>query len=162
MAAGISLEDAIFRFLLDYRTSRHATTECSPAELHLNRRLYTRFDTLLRRKQESCARNYVDNRDVNVDVGMSVLYRNYNSLQKWSEGEIVSMEGNVTAKVQNKDGEEVRRHVDQLIKRPVEAVSSPQKVETENPGLPEQEEVVPEVSLRRSGRERRAPIRLDL
>lgn len=67
-------------------------------------------------------------------LGSPVLYREYNVPSKWSEGDVVKKEGNVTVAVRNKEGEEVRRHVYQLIQRPAKFSSSKEVATPVNPG----------------------------
>lgn len=95
---GFSLEEETYRFLLDYHSASHATTRKSPVELHLGRKLYTRFDELMRNK---------------TPMEEPIIFREYNKPDKWSEGKIVANKGNVIVEVEKEDGTTLRRHLDQ-------------------------------------------------
>lgn len=118
VSAGVDLFDAIFKFLLDYRTSIHVTTNRTPSDLHLGRKIYNKFDVIRRAREKSQEENFKGKRDQMLEVGDLVMARDYrNDREKWIEGEIVNKEGNVTFEVQTEEGALWRRHADQLIEK---------------------------------------------
>lgn len=113
LAGQVALHDAVQNFLLDYRSAMHATTCRTPAELHLNRRLRTRFDVMLKEKEDAQIGNF-GGHSREIVVGDSVMARQYRGKEKWVEGRVTDVEGKVICEVEGSDGEIRRRHVDQL------------------------------------------------
>ena len=133
---GYTLVNATCRFLSDYHNAVHSSTRKTPTELHVNRRLYTRFDVLTRNKKMS----------------REVLLREYRiKQQKWSSGNVVGEEGNVIVEVEREDGSIARRHRDQIF--PMTLLSN--ESTKEGSKLPEPEVIAaPAEELRRSKRNR--------
>lgn len=116
--SGVEIFDAIFRFLLDFRTTVHCTTNKTPAELHVNRKLRTRFDIFVNRKIESQKFFFQGRKDVTAEIGDKVMARDYKQgRESWIPGTIVNQKGNVTFDVKTQDGKILKRHSDQLIPR---------------------------------------------
>ncbi|XP_053395713.1 uncharacterized protein K02A2.6-like [Mercenaria mercenaria] len=111
-----TVNQKVSRFLLSYRSTPHSTTQVSPAELFLGRRVRTRLDIMrpdlsnkIQKKttpKESQIRTFQE--------GDSVWIRDYRqSTEKWVDGIIVHQLGPVTYKV--KVGDLIwKRHVDQI------------------------------------------------
>ena len=115
MLSGLPIEEATQTFLLDYRSTKHETTGKSPAELHLNRQIATRFDVLLQRKWQQEIQNNPGKRKSELQAGDSVLIRQYRQPTKWVRGEVVRPVGAVMAEVASDEHGTQRRHADQLI-----------------------------------------------
>ncbi|XP_045188111.1 uncharacterized protein K02A2.6-like [Mercenaria mercenaria] len=119
-----TVNQKVSRFLLSYRSTPHSTTQVSPAELFLGRRVRTRLDIMrpdlsnkIQKKttpKESQIRTFQE--------GDSVWIRDYRqSTEKWVDGIIVHQLGPVTYKV--KVGDLIwKRHVDQIRMREPEVI----------------------------------------
>nr|XP_034837060.1 uncharacterized protein K02A2.6-like [Maniola hyperantus] len=112
---------ALHRFLFQYRNCDHATTGISPAVALLGHRLRSRLDAL-RPDIASTVREAQDKQKQGgkglireFRVGEAVLARDYTQKgRKWSEGVISEKTGPVSYKVNISNGNEWRRHQDQL------------------------------------------------
>ena len=154
LLSGVSFEEAVSSFLLDYRTTIHQTTGKTPAELQLNRKIATRFDVILKRNFANEKKYYPGKREVQLQPEDRVLIRQYRKPEKWIEGVVVQPVGEVMAEVSSVEGIQ-RRHADQLIQLP----NSPNLGENgENPEV--NEEVQAEQVLRRSERPKKKATRL--
>lgn len=124
---------AYCKFLLDYRNTIHCTTGKSPAELHMNRKLNSKFDLIIKQfNKEPYINNNLDvrtkvelsqnktkkifggKRNVNFKIGDTVLARNYSKGQKWITGKIKEKVGKVIFIVDTECGK-IKRHIDQLL-----------------------------------------------
>ena len=103
--------------MLDYRTSVHVTTNKTPAELQVGRKISTKFDRVLERKGELQEQHYKGKQEVKIKIGDIVIARDYRGNKKWQQGKVVEIEGNVIVVVETIEGERWRRHVDQVIVR---------------------------------------------
>uniref|UniRef100_A0A1Y1NP23 RNA-directed DNA polymerase n=1 Tax=Photinus pyralis TaxID=7054 RepID=A0A1Y1NP23_PHOPY len=112
---------ALQQFLFDYRISKHATTDATPAKLMFGRELKSRFNLLLpktKSKDELLLPNAEKCRE--FEIGQKVLvkdYRNPNA-PTWREGWVENKDGNVTYDVAIGKDQVIRRHSNQL--RPTE------------------------------------------
>ena len=112
------IDEAILKFLMTYRCTPHSGTEMSPSYLMLNRQIKNVFD-LLRTKTSKIEIKNLEHQDKNCKAvseyteGESILFRNYNSQNKWEKGivqkKIVSL--HYLIKYNNKV---VKKHLDQL------------------------------------------------
>lgn len=92
------IEIFLYRFLLDYRNTKHCTTGDSPAKLMFSRELKTRFSCLkppttrekIIQNQENQIRNYHGKRNVTFEKGQNVLVRDYSNpnKQQWQKAVI--------------------------------------------------------------------------
>ncbi|XP_048091652.1 uncharacterized protein K02A2.6-like [Alosa alosa] len=120
------------RFLLAQHTTPHSVTQKSPAEMLMGRRLTTALDCLhpdfasdmQQKRQEAAA---LGQRPVrHFQVNEPVFLRHYGEGPKWVSGEVVGITGPLSYKVRTENGQEHRRHVDQLRRRrPSAAVHLP-------------------------------------
>ena len=116
-----SIETCVRRFLFTYRSTAHATTGRSPAELLFGRRFRTRLDLMrpsLRRNVETAWQRNQDSHDKHTKFrefqsGESVYARWYVGHTKWRGGVIVRRTGPLSYDVRVGD-EIVSRHVAQL------------------------------------------------
>lgn len=121
---GIAVDVALSRFLLNYRNCVQSTTQKSPSEMLLGRRLRSCLDLL-----RPCTKNIVmDNQSKQIksfrgkqrdlSVGDVVMFKKWrNNKEIWEKGEVISRKGNVMYEIQYKD-ERHRRHIDQIFRLP--------------------------------------------
>ena len=119
---GGSLQLRLDKFLFVYRSTPHATTGVSPAELFLKRNLRTRLDLLHPSVQtqvtekQTKQKMYHDrgSRDCQFEQGQTVLVKNLRGLPKWLPGKVIERTGPLSYRVQVQ-GQIWRRHTDQLL-----------------------------------------------
>ena len=118
------MKEKLADFLIAYRNTPHSTTGVSPAQLLLGRPLRTRLDLVkpnLNRKivnqqhqQRIGAANEKGRQRRQLEVGDSVMSRDYRGDMKWRSGLIVNKTGPLMYEVQVAPGIIWRRHIDQL------------------------------------------------
>ena len=120
----LTLVGRMHKFLFDYRSTPHAVTGRSPAEMMFGRNLRTRFDLLrpdlhadLSRKQERRAAHYEKEGKMHEFAeGEPIFARFYQGATKWRAGTIMRRTGPVSYEVQI--GDQIQsRHASQLHKR---------------------------------------------
>ena len=137
-------------FLLVYRSSPHSTTNRTPSEMFLKRKLRTRMDLLkpdsrvqtrVSEKQGSQKRDH-DRHSTQREyrVGETVMARNYRDGPKWVEGVVVERKGSLSYVVQVNHGMLWRRHIDQLRNGPIPAQQMDSDVEIPTGPEPEERE----------------------
>ena len=166
-------------FLLTYRVTPHATTGVSPAQLMFGRSLRNSFDLLhplsavqkrVQVKQELQKSSTLNNRKLNIDKGDPVMIRMFSGPNKWRHAEVVRSTGPVSARCVDADGIEHRRHHDQIIKREYptsvlqEEICDPATEDVSEPACPTNESISdpPSVPIRKSSRQVKPPVRLNL
>ena len=140
---GEPLEKILARFLLQYRTTAHATTGVPPSSLFMGRVLRTRLDLLKPdvgtrvRAQQELHKSYHDRHSNfrSFDIGEGVWTKNFRDGPPWLKGVIADRLGPVSYLVRMEDGALWRRHVDHLRSGSSDAVS----VESRNEDLPDLE-----------------------
>ena len=93
-----SLSTRLSQFLLTYRSTPHATTNSTPSELFLQRKVRTRFDLLkpdiqsIVNKKKARQKEYHDQHSKirRFSVGQLVMIRDFLSNRKWMSGTIKS------------------------------------------------------------------------
>ncbi|XP_022825572.1 uncharacterized protein K02A2.6-like [Spodoptera litura] len=119
---GEDVATALNKFLFQYRNCQHSTTGVSPAVALQGRRLRGRLDAL--RPDVSTVVRAAQERQVAAAGGTprilapadAVLARDYTARgEKWVPGTIVEQTGPVSYKVDIGRGENLRRHVDQIM-----------------------------------------------
>ena len=121
----MSKHEALHMYLFSYRTTPHCTTNCTPAELQMDRKLRTRLDALryetkqkVELKQEQQKFNFTGNRKKEFSESDLVMAKEYkNNDWQWSEGKVIEKLGPVTYNVKTEDDRIWKRHVDQLTTR---------------------------------------------
>ena len=117
-----SLEYVLSTFLMQYRSTPHATTGVSPSSLFLGRTLRTRLD-LLKPDLSSHVRRCQDLQKTHHDqhsrkrefsIGQNVWVKNVHGRPRWISGIITEIHGPVSYVVRLSNGDEWRRHIDQL------------------------------------------------
>ena len=129
------LQQALDRFLFNYRLTPHSTTGVSPAELMFGRRPRTRLDLLrpnsdyteglvpdpvvsskVKTKQEAQKKFHCNQpRKLNLEPKSPVMMRNYGKYgAKWLPATVMERTGPVSYRCQLQDGRVFRRHLDQL------------------------------------------------
>ncbi|KAG7304583.1 hypothetical protein JYU34_011548 [Plutella xylostella] len=121
VSEGENIDRALNNFLLVYRNSTHTSTERSPAEALLGRRLRVRMDLLRPAAGDAVAAaqarqlQHAPSTTREVQIGDRVLFRDYSkNSPKWAEGDISERTGAVTYKVKSDHGE-YRKHIDQIM-----------------------------------------------
>lgn len=117
-----SIQTRVNRFLFAYRTTPQTTTEMSPAELLMNRKLTTKLSLIkpnlqrrLSAKQGNILTGNAPSRS--FSVGDEVWMRNYNRTDpKWLPGEIEAKSGPLSYHI-HAGGKIHRRHIDQIRNR---------------------------------------------
>ena len=141
---GRSLPQRLAQFLLGYRTTPHATTNCSPGELFLRRSPRTRFD-LLRRTTKSFVNSKQAEHKEHHDhrsrarclfPGSPVMVRNYHGNSRWIPGTVVKKLGPISYCIDVGEGKVVKRHIDQLRQRVVRTPPRPLMPSSSIPSTP--------------------------
>ena len=119
---GVTISQLLSSFLLSYRTTPHSTTNVTPAELFMNRKIRTRLDliqpntesTMTKAQGMQKAHHNTKAKETRYMIGENVMAKNYRSGPKWLPGVIVEQLGSLTFLVQLDNGMFWKRHVDQL------------------------------------------------
>lgn len=143
----LAWEVRIPNLLLGLRATPCITTNKTPAELLMKRKLRTLLDTIhpdniQHKKVENQIRENSQKKTRETNVGQNVMYRNYSNIgPRWLPGKVINKQGPLNYKVESKDGTVVNRHIDQLIKT-TGAQSRPEKREGTDT-IPTPEETIP-------------------
>lgn len=110
------------RFLFRQHTTPHATTNKTPAELLMGRRLRTALDLF---HPDNIQKSHEHQSDCNANprslkINDKVYIRNYQSGDKWIPAKIIEITGPVSYIAETLDGNIARRHIDQIRQREVE------------------------------------------
>jgi hypothetical protein len=123
---GKTIHHRLAEFLFEYRATHHSTTNTSPSELLMKRKLRTRFDLMSPLNTKGYVSGKQADQKTNHDKhnkfrsflpGSLVVVREYNQSNKWTKGVIVRKLGPVTYTVEMANGRLVKRHTDQLRER---------------------------------------------
>ena len=117
-----SLETKLYRFLLMYNITPHATTGESPSMILMKRQLRTRLDQLkpdleskVMQGQEKMKTHHDRHaKERELSIGSAVYARNFLSQPKWMPGILVESRGPVTFLVELNDGRIWKRHIDHI------------------------------------------------
>ena len=120
-AQSTDVDQALAQFLLRYRTTPHATTGKTPAEMMFGRRVRTRLDLLhptsnltkISPTKADLQSGSTQNHLRKFQVGTHVWMRNYVGKPKWIPGVVKTKTGPVSYKICAR-GSIHRRHIDQL------------------------------------------------
>ena len=120
-----NLNHSLAEFLFDYRSAAHATTNVSPSELFLNRKLHTRFDLLKPNLQSFVTSKQADQKSHHdshsklryLFPGQPVMVKDFRYHNKWIPGTIVWKLEPVTYSVEVGNGNIIKRHIDHLTQR---------------------------------------------
>jgi hypothetical protein len=118
----LSWEIRIPNLLLGLRVTPCSTTNKSPAELLMKRRLRTILDTLHpdnleHKRTETEITNNKNKNTRETNTGQRVMYRNYSNYgPKWKPGKVVAKCGPSNYKIETETGLIINRHIDQLLK----------------------------------------------
>ena len=102
-----SITRRLSEFLFSYRSTLHATTNTSPGELFLQRKLRTHLD-LLKTNHDKRSKLW------SLTVGSSVMVRDFHHHNKWIPGTIVEQLRPLTYHVDVGEGKILKRHIDHL------------------------------------------------
>ena len=119
---GKTIHHRLAEFLFEYRATPHGTTNISPSELFLKRKLRTRFDLMILNTREHVTAKQADQklqhdrriRPCSLFPGSLVMIRDYNDPSKWIPGVVIRKLGPVTYDVETTQGRTVKRHIDQI------------------------------------------------
>ncbi len=116
---GVELETLMNRFLLNYRSTKHAKTNETPAKLFLNRELRTRISQLSEKndrieKNSQQEKGSFSKKIREFRIGEKIIARNYDGRRKWVQGIIEKRLGSTVYVVLLKDGRRWKRHINQL------------------------------------------------
>ena len=111
-----SLSTRLSQFLLTYRSTLHATTNTTPGELFLQRKLRTRFDllkpdlqNLVTTKQATQKKHHDQHSRLRqFSAGQLVMAREFRSQDKWLPAVIQSQSGPVSYDVDLRNGKTVK------------------------------------------------------
>ena len=125
-----TLQDKLSRFLFRYRNTPQSTTEETPSQLLLGRKMRSPLDVIhpdLQRKVEEKQDKHVMQSNViqGVETGDAVYARNFSrdkGTNPWLPGEVIELLGTRSILIKLSDGRTVRRHMDHVRKR----LASPQ------------------------------------
>ena len=119
---GITFDQRLCSFLLQYRCTPHSTTNTPPCELFMGRTLRTRLD-LLRPSQEDRVQAQQEMQKLQHDqhvkerelaVGQTVFAKNFRAGPDWVTGVIKKVLGPLTYLVEVEQGQCWKRHIDHL------------------------------------------------
>ena len=138
MKAG-TLKDKISRFLFSYRNTPQSTTDTSPAELLLGRKMRSPLHLLhpdlhkkVEEKQEQqAAVHNQHSRARSFEVGDAVYVKNFSqnsSSTPWIAGQVSYKFGTLNYEIALQDERRVRRHIDHIRER-TDVISSSRKAE---------------------------------
>lgn len=114
----------IKKFLLDYRSTKHCTTNESPAKLLMNRELKARFSLLrppsvkqvISEKQEKQRHNFTGKCNTEFKKGDKVIIRDYSNPNKkqWADAIIKDIRGPRSFLCTLNNGRNILRHTNQI------------------------------------------------
>ncbi|XP_011883552.1 PREDICTED: uncharacterized protein K02A2.6-like [Vollenhovia emeryi] len=113
---GLSLDDALRTFLVQYRITPHCVTGVAPAERMFKHQMRSRFTVNLSKEPKIVTSVNVDKKFREFSVGETVRCRNYSGPLKWKRGKIIYRTGKLHYRVRLDDGRIWERHVDQLLR----------------------------------------------
>ena len=125
-----TLQDKLSRFLFRYRNTPQSTTEETPSQLLLGRKMRSPLDVihpdLQRKVEEKQDKQVMQSNDIKgVETGDAVYARNFSrdkGTNPWLPGEVIELLGTRSILIKLSDGRTVRRHMDHVRKR----LASPQ------------------------------------
>ena len=131
-----NIDTRLARFLFHYRTTPNSTTGVSPAEILMGRKLKTHLDKLrpnlasivYGRQQSQVMSHDKQTSERTFYPNDPVLAKNYHCGPAWLPGEVLTG-GPRNYKIKLSNGIVVRRHVDQMQKRPAD---SPNTIDVNN------------------------------
>lgn len=129
----LTLSRKLHNFLFAYRNATHVTTNLTPAMLFLGRPLRSRLDLLkpnLRRTvhDRQMKQSQGGGKTRELEVGESVLARNYRGDHKWTPAKVKERTGLLSYTVEIAPDTTWRRHIDQLRRSNVPLGSGPVSV----------------------------------
>ena len=136
---GVLFEQALASFLLQYRTTLHATTGVSPSSLFLNRSLSIRLDLLKPqiaarvRSKQADQKAYHDShsRARKFSIGQPVMHGREGP--QWILGVVAKKLGPLSYSIRVQGGQQWKRHLDHIREGPSLPNSNP-VMETNGPG----------------------------
>ena len=113
-----NVKTRLFTFLARYQVTPHSTTELSPAELLMGRKLRTTLDLMhpdiSRKVTTKLSSSSSRKPPPTFSVSDKVFAHNYHGTKIWLSAEIVQVAGPVSYKVKTLSNLILRRHIEQL------------------------------------------------
>ena len=113
-----TIECGLARFLFNYRVTPQSTTELSPAELLMGRRLRTRLDLIHPDTSQKVIRKQgnVENSSTprHFKVGDKLYAKDFSGKGKWFPASVIKVTGPISYKLKTQSGHFIRRHLDHL------------------------------------------------
>ena len=138
--SGLSLQHCLSNFLLNYRSTPHATTGVSPSSLFLHRQIRTRLDLIrpdypsgvLAKQAQQKAQHDRRAQEREFFVGQSVMARNMRPGPDWVPAVVIERLGPLTYLVETADHLLWKRHVDLLRELKMDSqTETPQSTESD-------------------------------
>ena len=131
--SGDSVNTRVSRFLFQYRITPHSTTGISPAELLLGRRPRSHLDLMLpdissqvHQKQQTQKVNHDKHSRLRTfQIGDNVQIQDFPTGTGWLPGVITKASGPLSFRVRLQDGRTVHRHVDHILLKQSNTITSP-------------------------------------
>ena len=115
-----NIELSISRFLLQYRITPHSTTNISPSEMLMNRRIRSKLDCMFPYKNEIHTEIMISKEELKSPKqwkpGDCVLAVDFRQGKRWLERRIEDINNRIVW-IQIPDGRIIRRHIDHIRSR---------------------------------------------
>lgn len=136
--SGTELEEAVAKFLLDYRTTPHSTTGVTPASLMYRRELRTPFSLLrpsikraVEESQKAQVRSGPKTKNRSFRLGEEIMVKDFRKHQpRWARASIVEQSSPVTFGVALANGGQAKRHINQMRRGHVSDKLDSREIET--------------------------------
>lgn len=102
------------QILLQYRAAPHTNTKISPAELFLGRKIRTKLDLMLPKREEDRDKINEEIKVREFAIGKRVACRNYTGSERWKFGRIIEKIGKLHYNIKLDDDRTWKRHVNQI------------------------------------------------
>lgn len=120
----VDIDLMLQRYLIDYRSTKHCTTNETPAKLMLGREVKTKLNLLkpptqketVERAQMAQVNNFKGKRSIRYMIGQKVVVKNYAdpNNSKWVDAEITRIIGPRSYLVKLGTGRTIKRHINQI------------------------------------------------
>lgn len=109
------LERNLCEILMQYRITKHASTEKSPSEMVFNRQMRSKLDMIIPCENENEIEEKCDKKIRTIDLNERVSARNYARVgERWKFGTVIKQLGRLHYLIKIDDGNVWKRHIDQI------------------------------------------------